>query len=176
MIARTTTALLAALVAGPLLGQTNVGVVDLGAVVQNSEKGKAAFAEVEQFRKQKLGELQALADEFQAKQADLQAKRSSLSEDRVRELTLELERLQTDITRKQEDAEREGQRKTNQALESLDKELAPLVIEVAKERNLHLVLQNVREVGIVYVDQSIDITADVIARLDAADAGDPEPQ
>jgi len=168
MIKKISLTLLAMLVVGPVLAQTNVGVVDLSAVVQSSQRGRAAFDEVEQFRRQKVGELQTMGEDFQAKQQDLQAKSASLSEDKLREMTLELQRLETAIKRAQEDAEREGQMKTNQALEALDKDLGPLVVQVAKEKGLQLVLQNRPELGVVYVDETIDITADVIARLDEA--------
>jgi Skp family chaperone for outer membrane proteins len=76
--------------------------------------------------------------------------------------------MQTDIQRAQEDAQREGQSRTNAVLESLDSQLGPIVRQVAEEKNLHLVLQFRPDLDIIFVDPSIDITADVIAKFNAS--------
>ena len=52
-------------------------------------------------------------------------------------------------------------------LDTLDKELGPLVQQLAKERNIHLILQGGPEAGIVYADATIDLTPAVIERFDA---------
>lgn len=169
MIQRTALTLAAALVAASAFAQTNVGVVNIDAVIQQSAKGKAALATIEDFRARKQDELQAMVKQYQDKQQEAQAMAASLSDDKRRELSAELQSMQTNLQRAREDAQREGQRRTNEVLEDLDRQLGPLVSQVAQAKNLQLVLQLRPELGIVFVDPAIDITADVIARFDASE-------
>lgn len=161
-----TVAIAISAVTGPVLAQTNVGVVDFDLVFRNSTHAREVFAHVEKFRATKAAELKALTEAYQSKLTRLQTD-ASLSPSEQTSLTQEVRSEQTRIKRLQEDTEREGQRLTNQALATLDKELGPLVREVAAERNLHLILQNLPDVGVVFADPAIDVTAAVIAKLDA---------
>lgn len=159
--------LAASLVAGPMLAQTNIGVVDFDRVILESKRGRAAFAEVEAFRIAQQGEIQGLVESYQNTAQALQND-ASLSDAEKRQKQQELQNLQTQIRRSREDAERQGQSKTNVVLGELDKELGPLVRKIAQEKDLHLILQANAELGIVYAAASLDITEEVIAQFDRA--------
>jgi len=160
------TALVALAAALPSLAQTNIGVVDFEQVIQKSARGKAFFAELEAFQKSKKDEIDGLAQALREKQKDAQAKAASLSEDKRQELGRELENLNTNLKRAREDAERESQIRIQQGLDRIQKELEPLVRQVALEKDLHLVLSYGAQTGIVFVHEKIDITADVIKKYD----------
>jgi len=167
MIRRITFTVLAVLAASSAMAQTKVGVVDFEAVIRQSTKAGAAFAAVESFRQEKQAVLTAMAEEFQSKQQTAQEQANSISDDRARQLASELQSLQTDIKRAKEDAELEGQRLTTEALNRIDGKLGPLVREIAIEKGLQLVLQNRPDLGVVFVDATIDLTPEVIQRFDA---------
>jgi outer membrane protein len=167
MIRNATLILFAALLAGAAYAQTNVAVVDFEAVIGQSQKARLALGKVGAFRKEKQDELKALAEELQRKQADAQARSTSMSESERRDTALQLQRLDTDLKRKAEDAEREVQQRTTTALSDLDKALGPVVHALAEEKNIQLVLQYGADMGIVFVDETIDLTDDVVARFDA---------
>ena len=154
------------LTAGPLLAQTNVGVVNFDLVFRDSARAKVVFGDVENFRRSKAAELQAMQEAYQSKLQRMQSDQALGDVERAT-LAQELRSEQTKMKRLQEDAEREGQRMTNKALAVLDKEIGPLVREVAAEKNLQLILQNIPDLGIVFADPAIDVTADIIAKLDA---------
>ena len=52
--------------------------------------------------------------------------------------------------------------------------LSPIIEELAKERGLHL-LFSVIDSGLVWADQSLEITTEVIEKFDAAGAAAPAP-
>jgi len=159
-------ALLGALSAAPVAAQTNVGVVDFEVVIQKSTKGKAFFEELNQFREAKKADLDARVAAYQEKQKDAQAKAASLSEDKKVALGQELQQMQTDLKRFQEDAERATQVKVKTGLDVIQKQLVPLVRQIALEKDLHLVLHYGQQSEIVFFHDKINITADVIKKYD----------
>lgn len=152
----------------PALAQTTkIGVVNAEAVVQKSSRGKAFFDQLNKFRDDKTAQIEAMIKDFNDKQKDAQAKAASLSDEKKQEISLELQKMQTDIKRTKEDAERESQLKVNTGLDAIQKELMPLVRQVALERGLDLVI-NVGggQSGVVFFSENIDITDDVIKKYD----------
>ena len=145
---------------------TRVGIVDADLVIQDSAKGKAFFDEYENIIKAKQVEIKAKRDELVEKQKDAQAKAASLSDDKKIELSRELERMQTDLKRMREDAERETQGMLNARLDEFRKELAPLIRQVAQDKNLDMVINYGPNSNLVYFSDAINITADVIKKYD----------
>lgn len=151
---------------------TKVGVVDPNTVVQESKKGKAFFAGHTAFINQKQLELKKETDAFQVKQDDLKKNATTMSPDQLRIAQAELQRMQTDIKRKQEDAQAEVNRRLEAGLSRMQREIAPLVKQVAVEKGLNLVLLNNPNTGVFYFDKTVDITADVTAKYDAMQTDD----
>lgn len=148
------------------VGQTKIGVVNANRVVQECKKGKAFFAELEEYKKSKDAEIQAMVAGAQEKAKDAQAKAASMSEDKKRELAAELQKLDLDIKRKSEDAQRDTQTRLNEGLEKFQRELGPLIRQISLEQGLHLVFNDGPSSGIVFRDVSIDITDAVIKKYD----------
>jgi Skp family chaperone for outer membrane proteins len=167
MIRKATLTLFAALLAGAAYAETNIAIVDFQAVIAKSQKARLSLGKVGAFRKEKQEELQNLSDQFDAKQGDAQARAATMGEAERRETAAQLQRMQTELKRKTEDAEREVDQRTTAALSELDKALGPLVKAMAEEKNIQLVLQYGADIGIVFVDESIDITDEIVSRFDA---------
>jgi outer membrane protein len=146
---------------------TKVGVVDAEAVIQQSKKGKSFFTEMENLKKQKESEIDGLVNALQAKQKDAQANAASMTEAKKQEVGLELQRMQNNLKRQSEDAQRELQIKLNNGLERFQKEISPLIRQVAVEKGLDLVLNYGSQSNIVYVKETINITGDVVKKYDA---------
>lgn len=159
-------AALLGLLALPAFAQTNVGVVDFNLVIQKSVKGKAFFEELDAFKQTKQGELDGKIAQLQDQQKDAQAKAASLTEEKKQEIAMQLQRMETDVRRYKEDAERETQLKAKAGLDRIQAELEPLVRQVALEKNLHLVMSYGAQSGIVFFNEKIDITNDVIKKYD----------
>lgn len=151
----------------PAISQTKIGVVDADQVIQRSAKGKAFFDQYQVLVQQRRDEINAMVEQFRAQQKDAQAKAASLTEEKRAELQVELQRMQTDIKRKQEDAERETKLKLNDQLERFQKELAPLIRQVAQEQGLELVMNYGPNSDMIYFSDNINITNLVIQKYDA---------
>lgn len=143
---------------------TKIGVVDANQIIEESNKGKVFFQEMQQFSKTKEKELEEMHKQYQERQKDAQAKAASMTEEKRREIAFELEEMQKDIKRTQEDAERAFQQKLNEGLEVFQREIAPLIRQVSIEKGLDLVLNYNAGSNIVYMDDKINITQDVIAK------------
>lgn len=141
-----------------------IGIVDPNAVIQESVKGKEFFAKYEAFLKGKEAEIKTMVDNFEAGRKDLQAKAASLAADKATAMRDSLERQQKDIKRAQEDAEREAKAMLNDNLGIFEREIGPIVREVAQEKTLDLVLT--RSQNMAFVSEAVDITADVIKKYD----------
>ncbi len=159
-------ALVGALAAMPTLAQTNVGIVDFDVVVQKSEKGKAFFADLISLQERHAAELRVLADARREKQKDAQARAASLSESQKNALRLELLQMETEYKRRKEDLEQELGRQQQSGMDTFERQLIPLVRQLALEKQLQLIL-SVLNSGIVFFDETIDITNDVIKKYDA---------
>ncbi len=141
-----------------------IGVVDPNAVIQDCAKGKAFFEEYEAFLKDKESQIKTMVDNLQAGQKDFQAKAASLSEEKALALRADLEKQQTTLQRAQEDAEREAKAMLNDKLTIFEKEIGPIVRQVAEEKKLDLVLT--RSQNMAFVSEAVNITADVIKKYD----------
>lgn len=143
---------------------TKIGVVDANQIIEESNKGKAFFQEMQQFKSTKEKELEEMHKHYLERQNDAQAKAASMTEEKSREIAFELEQMQKDIKRTQEDAERAFQQKLNERLEVFQREIAPLIRQVSIEKGIDLVLDYNAGSNIVYMDDKINITKDVIAK------------
>lgn len=144
-----------------------VGVIDADAVVQRSNRGKAFLQQMEAFNQQKQSELKSQVDAFQARQKELQAAAAAMSDSELQAAQDELNRLQTDLKRRQEDAQREGRRRMDEGLGKLERLIGPLVRQIAEERQLDLVVRSGPQTPVVYYSDRVDLTPEVVTRLDA---------
>jgi outer membrane protein len=158
--------LAALLVPGFVAAQSKIGVVNANRVVQDCQKGKAFFESMDADNKAKRSEIEGMVKKLQDTQKEANAKAASMSEDKRKETALELQKMETDIKRFQEDAEREAKLKLNTGLEKFQRELGPLIRQIALEKGLDLVLNDGQASGIVFRSDSIDITDDVIKKYD----------
>ncbi len=118
-----------------------------------SPLGKAATAQLRDAQTQKQ---RAIAE----KQAEVQQlSRSSAAPARVQRAQVELQRL----TR---DAEEELAALDQQLQKEFDKKLRPIVAKIAEEEHIGIIFEYPQQL-ILWSSPSIDVTAKVIARLDA---------
>jgi Skp family chaperone for outer membrane proteins len=146
--------------------ELKIGVVDADQVIQNSAKGKAFFTEYNNFVQAKQKEIKNLVTQFQNYEKVIQARAAAMSGDDRRQADLDLEKIRTDLIRKQEDAQRETQKKLNSKLDQFQKELGPLIRQIALEKRLDVVFNYGPNSNIVFISDRINITAEVIRKYD----------
>jgi outer membrane protein len=166
----TTIAMLVFATAGVLAQGAKVAVVDADKVIQESLKGKAFFEEFQAFIEKMRQELEADVDRYRVAENDLQAKLASLSEEKRKEEAAKLQRMQTELKRKQEDANMERERRLQEGLDVFRNELRPLIRQVALAKGLDLVMNFGPNSNLVFFNDAVDITKDVIKEYDSQNA------
>lgn len=163
-------ALLVALAAltGPAAAQgLKIAVINTEQILLESQTGKKALADLKKMQEAKEGELKARQDEIKTLQTKAQEGRLSLAEDKLREIEKQLEDRLIAARRLQDDATRELNKRRDDILAQIDTKVMPVINQIGKEGGYTLILRKF-ESGLIYVDESVDITQQVIQRLDAA--------
>src|SRR5690349_1617833 len=138
-------------------------------VFQNSAEGKAALARVQALVQKKQTENADKAKALQANQQKLQTSGSVMNDAARAQLEKEIDRQQKDAERFQQDAQAEINELQQEVQNEFAKKLQPLLEQVANEKGLHLVF-NARESGLSWAAAGLDLTPDVVKKLDAAKA------
>jgi outer membrane protein len=151
----------------PFPAGAKIAFINPQRVFQESTDGKAGLARVNALiqKKQKEGEDKAKA--LQANQQKLQTSGGVMNESARAQLEKEIERQQKEGERFQQDAQAEINELQQEVQNDFLKKVQPILDQVATEKGLHMVL-NAAEAGIAWAPQSLDISTDVIKKLDAA--------
>jgi Skp family chaperone for outer membrane proteins len=151
---------------------TRVAVIDIDRIAQESARGQAMFTELQTLQEEILSGRQSREQEIR----DLtnRAQSQLLSAEARADLTRDIERKNTDLQRWLEDQQRAFNDKQTTGFTSLEQALGPVVEEVARERNIQLILRVTP--GLTFImDPALDISGEVITRFNAlSDGGEDE--
>ena len=136
------------------------------AVFQNSSDGKAAVTRVNALIQKKQTENAEKAKLLQTNQQKLQTSGSVMNETARVQLEKEIEKQTKDAERFQQDAQAEINELQQEVQNDFVKKLSPIIEQLASEKGLHLVF-NASESGIAWAAPGLDLTPDVIKKLDA---------
>lgn len=151
----------------PAAGQAalKIAVIDVERILLESERGKAALREIDTLRQQKQQQGEAMQKEVADLQTRLNEGRLSLAQEKIAELTKELEDKVIAQRRFADDATRELTKKRDQVLDQIEQSVFPVINQVGKEGGYTLIFNKFNS-GLIYADEAVDITAQVIARYD----------
>jgi len=164
------TAAVAALVmaaAMPAAAQSKVAVIDVQRVVAESDPGKEAIQKLKAISDAKVQEGQALQQEMAALQEQFNKQRFTVSEQRLAEMTKELEDKNISIRRFEDDAKRELEEARRRELGGLEGQILPIINQIGVEEGITVIFNKFQS-GLVYADEAVDITDDVIRRFNTA--------
>jgi outer membrane protein len=151
----------------PQQAPLRMAFLDLQRIASESAEGKVRTARVQELSKKKAAELQEKTKALQSNQQKLQQGGAVLNDAARAQTQREIDRLTTEIDRFQEDANAEVQELQQQQLAEFQEQLRPIVDAVVKELAIGL-LFSAADAGAIFVDPSLDITAEVIKRFDSA--------
>ncbi len=151
----------------PATAQTKIAVIDVEKLVAESPKGKAGRAEMEKLRTAKRGQLEAKKQEVLELRKRLDEGRLSLAADKLQEMQEELEAKAVSLKRLEDDSNRELQRKGERLMADIEKQILPVIQAVGKEQGYSLIL-NKYQSGLLYADETVDITQQVIESMAAS--------
>ena len=135
-------------------------------IFQQSTEGKAAVGRVQAVVQKKQTEGAAKAKQLQDNQAKLQSSGSVMNEAARTQLEKEIERQQREGERFQQDAQAEINEIQQEVNNEFMKKVQPIIDQIAVERGLHFVF-NAPEAGLAWAAPGLDISGDVIKKLDS---------
>jgi outer membrane protein len=136
-------------------------------IFQESTEGKAAVTRINTLIQKKQTEGQDRQKALQANQQKLQTSGGVMNEQARAQLEKEIEKQQVDGQRFQQDAQAEIQELQNEVQQEFIRKVSPLIEAVAKEKGLQMVF-DLQNAGLAWWDPGLDLTNDVIKKLDGA--------
>ena len=141
-----------------------VAVIDVDQLVQNSAAGKEAMTRLKKVQDEKVTERKKMTDELETLQRQLEAQRSTLSEAKVADLQKQIEDKGIVLHRFDDDAQQQFEEAKRKELGALEKQIMPIIQELGREKKLQLIFNKFQS-GLVYADESLDITDQVLMRF-----------
>jgi len=138
--------------------------IDFQRIASDSTTGKLALRILQELRDKKIVDIEGRSKQLQALASKRDA--AAVTGPAPVELDKEIGRLQREFQFAQQSAQLELQQLETELQEKLHKQVTPVVADIAKEKKLLAVFTT--ESGLFYVNPAIDISADVIKRLDSA--------
>ena len=146
-----------------------IGVIDSEKVLSGSAFGKKALAELTAFQKQREDVLTLMVNEVKELQRKIADGRNSLSAQELGALQKQVADKIAATNRAKDDATRTLQAKRDLLLQELDRKTMPVIKQIAKEQGYQLIFRKF-ESGLIFADDALDITAQVIQKLDAGES------
>ena len=147
-------------------GGLKIAVIDVNRIMTDSQRGKTVLAGIEKLQSERSAQLKGLNDELTEMNKRFQEGRLSLAEDKLAELQAQIEEKDRAFKRAREDAERDIQKRRADDIEKIESAVFPIINGLGKEGGYTMIFNKFQS-GLVYADDAVDITAEVIKRLDA---------
>jgi len=138
-----------------------IGVINVERLVQESALGKEAFNRVKRLNDQKKEEADKLSKELRDMEQKLADQGSSLADDKRESLQKTYQEKAIAFKRFQDDANRDLETAQKKELADLEKRVFPVINQVGKEKGFTIILNKFQS-GLVYADDSVDITDEVL--------------
>lgn len=158
-------AILAASVSPAIAAESKIGIVDLRKVIEESEAGKNIASQLKSRQEAIQKEASEFEKKLKAEEQDILAKRKDLKPEEFTEKKKAFEQdfLKSRQTVMTKSSELDASRK--QALSELQKNIAKVSADIAKEKKLELIIDRQ---FVILAEEGMDISADVMAKLNAS--------
>ncbi|HEX2522793.1 MAG TPA: OmpH family outer membrane protein [Terriglobia bacterium] len=155
-----------------LLAQGNpgkIGVLHVYSAISQCAEGKQALGDFEKKATAKREELEKKNNEIEELRKQLQSQARTLNDDSRAALTKSIDSKTTELQRATDDAQKEFGQLQNEILARIGNKIGPLVQQYAKENNFTIIVDSSNQNSqLIYADPGIDITNDIIKRVDTA--------
>jgi len=152
-----------------------VAYVVLQRIANESADGRVATTRIQAMQQKKAAELNEKNKQLQTMQARLEKEGSVMSASAAADLQKNIEKLNLEVQRFTQDAQAEVQELQQQLQQEFQQRLEPVLAQVASDMGLQFVF-NGPDAGLVWADAALDISAEVIKKLDAAKPAPAKPK
>jgi outer membrane protein len=174
------TFLFIALLSCPLLVQAQapaaspmIAVIDAQRVVQNSDMGKQALAEIKALRDKKQQEIDQRQSSIQQMQDKVEKQKDILSAEAKEKLNGDITKAVKDLRRFQEDSENEIQSRLGSAIKNIEQRVLPIIQKLGNERGYSIIVSKDQ---LIFFNSKNDITEDVIRMFNEAMKSGQQPK
>lgn len=144
-------------------GNTKVGYIDINRLVNDSDMGKAASAELKKFRTEKQTALKKKQDQIDKLEAALSKSDNTSDESGQLEKARKLADLKTEYKRMTDDANQAIKWKNDDIVRHILAKAIPIIKREAEENGYAMIFRNPD--SLIYVEKSADITDSIIRQL-----------
>jgi outer membrane protein len=141
-----------------------IAVINVDRLVTDSALGKEAFARVKKLADQKKDEGEKITKELREMEQKLADQGASLADDKKEALQKQYQEKAISFKRFQDDAQRSLEEAQKKELEELQKRVMPVISQIGKEKGFTLIFNKFQS-GLVYADEAVDVTDDVLKRF-----------
>jgi outer membrane protein len=144
-----------------------VAYVVLQRIANESADGRVATTRIQALQQKKAAELNEKNKALTTMQQKLEKEGSVMSATAAADLQKNIEKANLEVQRFTQDAQQEVQELQQQLQNEFQQRLEPVLAQVAQDMGLQFVF-NGPDAGLVWADAALDISAEVIKKLDAA--------
>ena len=152
-----------------------IGYIDLQFIASSSAEGKAATGKIQEFAKKKTAELEGKQKALEAARSKLLQGGTVLSDQARGQMEKDIDKMTRELQFAQQEAQSEQQQLTAELQNDFQTRLNPIIDQVANEKGLHYVL-SIADSGVVWANVGLNISAEVMKRLDAAKGAAAPPK
>jgi outer membrane protein len=145
---------------------TTIGIVSMQKILDDSKKGKDVQKKFEQSVGTEKKEMEKREGAIKKMQEEFNRDQATMSEEQRRKKQREIQNQIGDLQQFAADANEKMSAKRLDLLKTVVEPAKEIVEKVAKEKKISVVFER-GESGLLYVDEAVDITPDVIKRLDS---------
>jgi outer membrane protein len=149
-----------------------IAFINIQSIAAGSTVGKDASKKLQDLNSKKVAEINDKQKQLQALQTKLNQGTSVMNDSARGQLEKDIDKLQRDIQFSQQNAQAEMTELQNDLQGEFQQKLLPIVKAVAEEKGLHAVF-SIGDSGVAYYDPGLDISDEVIKRLDTAKPAAP---
>lgn len=150
-----------------LAQQVKIGFVNIARLISEAPQATSAMAALQEEFAPRQRELVALQTSFQERQEQLQRDVEVMGPDERQNAERDLRKEERQLARSLEELNEDANLRRNEELAKLQREILREVATYAREAGYDLVLGE----GVFYASSAVDITADVLNRLQSAEGG-----
>lgn len=163
-----------ALAAPAVRADTKIGYVDLQRAIREVDEGKAATAVLKRDFDEKQRQLDAKRTEFEKAKADFDKQASLMNEQARRDRGGELERKAMELQQLFVQLQKDLSGREQEAMRGIIDKMTGLVREMAEADGFTMVLER-GDAGIIYAQQSLDLTNELVRKYNARHPGGGAP-
>ncbi|MFN8005888.1 MAG: OmpH family outer membrane protein [Terriglobia bacterium] len=146
-----------------------IGLINVMKVMAECSEGKQTLGDFQKKVELKKSELEKKTQEIQELQKQLQSQSRTLNDESRAALAKNIETKSTELQRAQDDAQKEFGALQNEILQKLGNKIAPVVQQYAKDNTFSIIVDSSNQNSqVIYFDPAIDITDDIIKKVDAS--------